>query len=97
MLDGKQPKEVEKVVKHVVKTVEKYDHIGKKEFEAILHKVVQQVSKNTGISMKEVGEKTSKVIDDLPHEYGLLPESQRSWEAMIAYLYVKHLKELGKA
>jgi hypothetical protein len=31
----------------------------------------------------------------MPHEYGQLSAAERSWEAMIAYLYGKYLKELG--
>lgn len=96
MLDDKQADELEAVVRRLMRKVNKYDQIGKQEFEEMLHQVVQEVSRNTGLSLEEVGEKTGKVIDDLPHEYGQLPESQRSWEAMIAYHYGKHLKELGK-
>lgn len=76
-------------------SVEEYDHIGKAEFEEILHKLVQQVHKNTGIDMARVAGATPTVISDMPREYGQLSNEQRSWEAMIGYLYAKHLQVLG--
>ena len=35
-------------------------------------------------------------IHDLPNEYGQIDENLKSWDALIAYLYVKYLKELGR-
>lgn len=95
MNDCKHRRETEKVIRRVMKTMEKYDHIGRAEFEEVVHKVVQQVHKNTGIDMARISEATPTVINDLPHEYGQLSEGQRSWEAMIGYLYAKHLPVLG--
>lgn len=95
MSEREQVRETEKVVRRVMKTVEKYDHVGKAEFEEMLQKVVEQVHKNTGIEMARITEATQTVISDMPHEYGLLSEEQRSWEAMIGYLYAKHLQVLG--
>lgn len=88
-------RETEKVVTRVMETAEKYDQIGKKEFEDILHKIMQQVEKNTSAEPDKIIEVTTKVIDDMPNEYGKLSEKDRSMEAMIAYLYSKYLKELG--
>ncbi len=95
MKDREQVRNMEQVVRSVMKTAEKYDHIGKAEFEDILHKVVQQVQKNTGIDLARIAEATFTVIDDMPREYGQLSSEQRSWEAMIGYLYSKHLQVLG--
>ena len=95
MSDRRQLRETEKVVSRVMKTVAKYESIGKEEFQSILHKVMQQVQENTGIEPDKISEMTSKVIEDMPNEYGQLSEEVRSWEAMIAYLYSKYLKELG--
>jgi len=88
-------REMEKVVTRVMETAEKYDQIGKKEFEDILHKIMQQVEKNTSADPDKIIEVTTKVIDDMPNEYGKLSEKDRSMESMIAYLYGKYLKELG--
>lgn len=95
MSDRNQVRETEQVVRRVMKTVEKYDRIGKSEFEDILHKVVQQVHRNTGIDMARVARATPTVINDMPREYGQLNIEQRSWEAMLGYLYAKHLQVLG--
>ncbi len=95
MKDRKQVRDMELVVRRVMKTVEKFDRIGKAEFEEIIHKVVQQVRKNTGFEMARIAEATPTVINDMPREYGQLSSDQRSWEAMIGYLYAKHLQVLG--
>jgi hypothetical protein len=95
MSDRDQVQETEQVVRRVMKTVQKYDRIGKAEFEEVLHKVVQQVHKNTGIDMARIAEATPTVINDMPREYGQLSSEQRSWEAMIGYLYAKYLQVLG--
>jgi len=95
MTNRKIRRETERVVEKVLKLVESYDNnIGKKEYEEILQKVMEYVHKNTGVSMQYIIKKTGKVIEDLPNEYGQLSEDARSWKAMIAYLYLKYLKEL---
>ena len=95
MSNRRQVREMEKVVKRVMKTVEKFDQIGKSEFETILGKIMNQVEKNTGVDSDRITEVTPKIIDDMPNEYGQLPEEVRSMEAMIGYLYGKYLKEFG--
>ena len=95
MSDRNQVRETEQVVRRVMQTVQKYDRIGKAEFEDVLHRVVQQVHKNTGIDMVRIAEATPAVIDDMPREYGQLNHEQRSWEAMIGYLYAKYLQVLA--
>ena len=57
--------------------------------------MIAQVHRNTGLSLLVIEQKTQTVLRDLPHEYGQLPEAARSWEALLAYLYTKYLKELG--
>jgi hypothetical protein len=95
MNERKVRRETERVVRRVLKFVESQDTIGKKEFETILDKIIEHVHKNTGVDMHVVGQKTNKVVRDLPGEYGRLNEDMRSWEAMISYLYLKYLHELG--
>ena len=95
MDERKIRRETERVVKRVLRLVESHETIGKKEFEAILDKVIEHVDRNTGLSMEVIGKKTETVLRDLPHEYGQLREEARSWEALIAYLYTKYLRELG--
>jgi hypothetical protein len=93
--EHKTIRDTEKVVRKVLKFVEQLDTIGKEEFSAVNRKVMEHVSKNTGISMEQVMQKMSAVIHDLPNEYGQIDENLKSWDALIAYLYVKYLKELG--
>lgn len=79
-----------------MKTVEKYDQIGKAEFEAILGEIVHEVQKSTGFERARVAAATPTVIDDMPREYGQLSGEHKSWDAMIGYLYAKHLQVLGE-
>ena len=88
-------RDMERVVRRVMKTVAKYDKIGKAEFESILREVVHEVQKRTGFDRVRVAAATPKVIDDMPREYGQLGNEERSWEAAIGYLYAKHLQVLG--
>lgn len=95
MKDRDQVQDMEQVVQRVMKTVKKYDKIGKAEFEAILGEVVHEVQNRTGYDRARVAAATPKVIEDMPREYGQLSGEQRSWDAMIGYLYAKHLQVLG--
>ena len=88
-------RETERVVRKILRHVQCYETMGKQEFAAILDTVIVQVHRNTGLDLPAIGQKTQTVLRDLPHEYGQLPEAARSWEALIAYLYTKYLKELG--
>ncbi len=88
-------KDTKRVVRQILNFVEKRDTIGRQEVESINARVMEFVHQNTGIGMGLVIEKMSKVLQDLPHEYGQLDEESRSWEAFITYLYLKYLKELG--
>ena len=88
-------RETEKVVQQVLRHVQSYETIGKKEFETILDQVMEHVHRNTGLSLPVIGQQTQTVLRDFPQEYGQLSEDARSWEAIIAYLYTKYLRELG--
>jgi hypothetical protein len=93
--DRQIKRDTRKVVRKLLKFVDKHDTIGRPEVEAINLRVMEYVHQNTGIGMGQVVEKMGKVLRDLPHEYGQLDEESRSWDAFIAYLYLKYLKELG--
>lgn len=95
MNERNRRREIEKVVRKVLKLVHSYDTIGKKEFEVILYKIIEHAHKNTGIAMEIITQKTDKILQDIPNEYGKLSEDIKSWEAMIVYLYAKYLNELG--
>jgi hypothetical protein len=95
-MDERQMKrDTERVIREVLKLVEKQDAVGKQEFEAVNRKIMEFVSQNAGVSMDQVIQKMRVVIQALPKEYGSLDENKKSWEALIAYLYMKYLKELG--
>lgn len=83
-------KEVEKVVDSVMKIVGKFDEIDKEQFDEILGKVVEQVQLRRGLKLSQVASKTHDVMEAMPEEYGKLSEDMRSWEALIAYLYLKY-------
>ena len=88
--------EIERVVTKVLPHVPKGKAVEKKDFEVVLNKILACLHENTKIALDAIAQKTHKVISDLPNEYGRLPEDIRSWEALIGYLYLKYLKELGK-
>lgn len=95
-MDERQIKrDTKKVVRKILKLVEKHDTIGREEVQAINLQIMEHVHKNTGIGMGQIVEKMGKVLQDLPHEYGQLDEESRSWDAFTTYLYLKYLKELG--
>ena len=95
MNERKLRRQTERVVAKMLKFVEKQDNIGKGDFEAILDRIIQYVHKNTGVEIQVIAQKTGKVIQDLPKEYDRLDEDAKSGEALIAYLYIKYLQELG--
>lgn len=95
MDERKIRRETQRVVQKILRLVESYDTIGKADFETILDQVIEQVHRNTGLSIEVIRQKTHSVVQALPQEYGQLPEEARSWEAMITYLYLKYLRELG--
>lgn len=93
MNHDKRLEETERVVARIMKTVESFDRIGKSEFETILRLVIQEVENNSGAEVDQTT--TNRVIEDLPNEFGQLPEAVRTHESMIAYLYTKYLQVLG--
>lgn len=95
MNERRLKRETARVVAKVLKLMMRYETIGKSEFEAILGRVIEHVHKNTGIDLQVIGQKTQVVARDLPREYGQLSNEVQSWEVLIAYLYLKYLKELG--
>jgi hypothetical protein len=69
--------------------------VAKADFEAIHAEILACVREKTGASDERLGEVAPRVLAALPAEYGRLPERDRSWPALIAYLYAKYLAELG--
>ena len=96
MKQGKLEREIRQVVQRILPLARKHPCIGKKEFEEIHAEIIKCLHENTKAGMDLITQKTDLVLRDLPNEYGVLPAEQRSWEALIGYLYVKYLKELGK-
>lgn len=88
-------RETERVVQKVQKLIKPDSPINKQEFERILDKIIEQVHRNTGVRVADIAQKTTAVLRDLPHEYGQLHEEVRSWDALITYLYIKYLREVG--
>jgi hypothetical protein len=93
----KPERELQRVVNRVMPLVPIERAVGKSDFEAILAAVVGCVQEKTKASAEQLEPLTRKVLADLPNEYGRLAEGDRSWPAMIAYLYAKYLRELEAA
>ena len=96
MSDNVALRELEKVVRRVMRFVPKTTAIQKRDFEVMLDEIVMCVHRNRKISIDAIVAKSEKVLTDLPNEYGGIPESYRSSESLIGYLYSKYLKELGQ-
>src|SRR4051812_10220454 len=88
--------EVDWTIKRVSRLVPKDRRMKKNDFEAILNEIIMCLHRNRKLSIESLAEKTDKVVTDMPHEYGLLPEKDRSWEHLVGYLYGEYLKELGQ-
>jgi hypothetical protein len=88
-------RELQRVVKRVLPLVPTKRQVSKAEFEAINGEILACVHEKTGASPERLGQLVAKVLGDLPNEYGRLDERDRSWPALIAYLYAKYLHELG--
>ena len=95
MDEQKMREDSENVVREVLKLINQNQPLSKQGFEGINRKIMEFVSQNVGVSMDQVTQKMAAVIKALPMEYGSLDEKMKSWEALIAYLYLKYLKELG--
>jgi hypothetical protein len=89
-------REIGWTIKKVFRLIPKDRNIAKNDFEAILDEIVMSLHRNRKIPIEALAEKTSKVINDMPSEYGSLPKTLRTWEGLVAYLYQKYLKELGQ-
>ncbi len=89
-------REIDQVIKRILPLVPSHSAVDKKEFERLHAEIVQCLHEKTELSVDAIAAKMDAVLMALPHEYGRLPEEQRSWEALIGYLYAKYLKELGK-
>jgi hypothetical protein len=91
----KLDRELQRVVDRVLRLVPVDRAVTKQDFEAINAEVLACVEEKTGASPEQLAALIPKVLADLPGEYGQLNESQRSWPALIVYLYAKYLKELA--
>jgi hypothetical protein len=90
-------RELRRVVKRILPLVPTVRNIAKAEFEAVHAEILACVHEKTGASPERLGQLKDKVLADLPNEYGRLPKSERTWPAVISYLYSKYLRELRGA
>jgi hypothetical protein len=95
MSRNKRKRELRQVVKRILPLVPSGRAVSKAEFEAIHAAVLACVHEKTKASAEQLGRLTAKVLGDLPNEYGRLEERERTWPALIAYLYTKYLSEVG--
>jgi hypothetical protein len=89
-------REVGWTIKRVTRFIPKDRSITKSEFGAVIDEILRCLHRNRKISIESLAEKTEKILTELPNEYGRLPESDRSWEKLVGYLYIKYLKEVGQ-
>lgn len=87
-------REVQRVVKRVLPQVPTGQKLVKTDFEIILGEIMACVQEKTNVSAEQLDQLKFKVLGDLPNEYGRLDERDRSWPALITYLYSKYLREL---
>jgi hypothetical protein len=95
MRPKKLDREVQGVVDRVLPLVPSGHAVVKGEFEFILGEIMACVDEKTGAGGERSAQVKDKVLTDLPTEYGRLGARDRSWPALIAYLYTKFLRELS--
>jgi len=88
-------REVQGVVDGVLPLVPSGRAVAKGDFEVILGAVMTCVDEKTGAGAERIAQVKDKVLTDLPNEYGRRDARDRSWSALIAYLYTKFLRELS--
>lgn len=90
-------RELERVIAKGLKIVESAETQtpDKETLERLFDIVILQISKNRRLDVNQVAQVTDQVIAAMPQEYGQLDEEQRSWEAFIAFLYLKYQMMLG--
>ena len=93
----KLDRELQRVVDRVLPLTSTGLAISKEKFEVILGEIMSCVDEKTGAGVERIGQVKAKVLADLPNEYGRLDARERSWQALIAYLYTKFLRELSAA
>lgn len=91
----KPSRELEGIVQRVLPLVPAERAVVKADFETILAEIMACVQEKTGANAEQLNQLKTKVLADLPNEYGRLEERDRSWPALITYLYSKYLRELG--
>ena len=88
-------RELDRVVAKVIKTVDAAPTADQKTFEHLLDGVIFQVARNRRLDVNQIALATEQVIAAMPQEYGQLAEELRSWETLIAFLYIKYQQVLG--
>ncbi len=92
--ESRPDRDLRRLVKRLLPLIPTDHAITKSEFEKVLDEVIACVHKKTGAGAERLRQATDKVLADLPKEYGGLPKRERSWPALITYLYSKYLREL---
>lgn len=88
-------RELDRVVAKVLKVVDAADAMDKQTFERLLDGVIVQVAKNRRMDIDQVAIATDRVIAEMPEDYGQLADEMKSWETLIAFLYLKYQQVLG--
>ena len=97
MRSKRRDQELQRVIKRVLPLVPGDRKVSKAEFEAIHDEILACVHEKTGASEEQLRPLVENVLRDLPNEYGRLDEQDRSWPALITYLYSKYRRGLGTA
>lgn len=88
-------RELDRVVTKVIKTVESAQAVDKQTFERLLDGVIVQVARNRRLDINQVALATDQVITAMPEQYDQLADEMKSWETLIAFLYLKYHQVLG--
>ena len=88
-------RELDRVVTKVIKTVDAADAMDKQTFERLLDGIILQIAKNRRMDVNQIAMATDQVIAEMPDDYGQLADEMKSWETLIAFLYLKYQQVLG--
>jgi hypothetical protein len=88
-------REIEKASDRVYEKLEGAEQISKAEFESILYIVIDEIARNRRMDGAQIAAKNREVVQALTTYLQHLPESQRDWQGIVTFMYMKFHQALG--
>jgi hypothetical protein len=88
-------REIDKATDDAYKQLEDSNRSKKEQVEIVLNVVMDRVARNRGIDRNKVAAKLGEVVESLATYLKSIPEEDRDWSGMIAFLYMEFHRVLG--